>query len=162
VTTIAVDTVLGCMAADTRCSDESGISYPVQKIFRIGESLFGTAGLASMGLVMIEWLKTSRNRQQLYKQWSEENYYREEIWLIELNPKGIFLWDGWGVPERVLLEKFAIGSGNKAANALLNKGFSPEDAVRGAIDCDIYTKDPVHVEWLLPPELAPKRTRRKR
>ncbi len=150
-----------CMAADSRCSDESGISFPVQKIFRVGESLFGTAGLASMGLVMIEWLNTARNRQQLYKQWSEENYYREEIWLIELNPRGIFLWDGWGVAEKVLLDKFSIGSGMKAAIALLNKDMSPEDAVRGAIECDIYTKDPVQVEYLLPPELVkPKKRKR--
>lgn len=160
MTTIAVNRE--CMAADTRCSTECGVSYPVQKIFRIGQSLFGTAGAASMGLIFIEWLKTARNRQQLYKQWSEENYYREEIWIVELNPQGIFLWDGWGVPEKILLDRFAIGSGGKAATALLNQDFTPEAAVKAAVNVDIYTQEPIHVEWLLPPELAmPKRKARK-
>jgi len=140
------------MAADTRVSDETtGGSYPATKIFRVGNSLFGTAGHGSMCLVMIEWLKTARNRQVLYKQWAD--YEREQIWLLELNPKGLFLWDGWGVPEKVLRKSYAIGSGAKAALALMDKGDSPEDAVKGAAHYDMYTHPPVECEWLLPPEL---------
>jgi ATP-dependent protease HslVU (ClpYQ) peptidase subunit len=148
------------MAADTRVSvEDTGCSYPATKIFRIGQSLFGTAGHGTMCLVMIEWLKTARNRQTLYKQWAD--YEREQIWLLELNPKGLFLWDGWGCPEQVHRKNFAIGSGAKAALALLDKGDAPEDAVKGAAHYDIYTAPPVQCEYLLPPELL-KRTKRKR
>lgn len=158
MTTIAAN--LECMAADTRVSDETtGGHYPATKIFRVGQSLFGTAGHGSMCLVMIEWLKTARNRQTLYKQWAD--YEREQIWLIELNPKGIFLWDGWGCPEQVHRKNYAIGSGAKAALALLNKGSDPEEAVKGAADCDMYTASPIECQYLLPPELT-RRTKRKR
>lgn len=139
-----------CMAADTRVSvEDTGLSYPASKIFRIGSSLFGTAGHGTMCLVMIEWLKTpQRNRDRLYKQWAD--YCREEIWLLELNPTGLYLWDGWGVPERVLRKSFAIGSGAKAALALLDRNDSPEEAVKGASNHDIYTASPVQVEHLNP------------
>ena len=146
-----------CMAADTRVSTE-GAHYHANKIFRIGVSLFGTAGHGDMGLVMIDWLKTARNRQTLYKQLGD--YERSEVMLIELNPGGIYLWTGWGVPEKLNDARFAIGSGHMAALAALDRGDSPEDAVRGATHYDQYSGEPVQVEWLLPPEL--KRTRRKR
>lgn len=160
MTTIAAN--LECMAADTRVSTESGQHYPAAKIFRIGESLFGTAGHASMCLVMIEWLKTARNRQQLYKQWSEENYYREEVWILELNPSGLFMWDGWGIPEKVLSDRMAIGSGAKSALAVMEVGKPPDEAVKVAAVIDIYTNPPIQVEYLLPRELTPRKKRRRR
>lgn len=159
MTTIAANRE--CMSADTRVSIETGQHYPATKIFRVGESLFGTAGHAMMCLVMIEWLKTARNRQQLYKQWSEENYFREEVWILELNPRGLFLWDGWGVPEQVLSDHMAIGSGAKSALAVMAVGKGPEEAVRVATQIDIYSNPPIQTEWLLPPELV-KKKRRKR
>jgi len=159
MTTIAANRE--CMSADTRVSIETGQHYPATKIFRIGESLFGTAGHAMMCLVMIEWLKTpQRNRDRLYKQWSEENYYREECWLLELNPRGLFLWDGWGLPEKILSDHMAIGSGAKAALAAMAVGAEPEKAVKVAAGIDIYTHPPIQTEYLLPPELLkPKRKR---
>lgn len=145
-----------CMAADTRVST-GGAHYHANKIFRIGTSLFGTAGDGDMGLVMVEWLRTARNRQTLYKQWAD--YDRNEVWLLELNPGGIYLWTGWGIQERINETRFAIGSGQLAALKGLDKGESPEDAVRGAISYDQYTGEPLQVEWLLPPELKRKRKR---
>lgn len=159
MTTIAAN--LECMAADTRVSTESGQHYPATKIFRIGESLFGTAGHASMCLVMIEWLKTSRNRHRLYKEWSEENYYREEVWILELNPRGLFIWDGWGVPEKILADQMAVGSGAKSALAVMAVGKSPEEAVRVSTQIDIYSNPPIQTEWLLPAELAKPRKRKR-
>ena len=155
MTTIAVNRE--CMAADTRVST-GGAHYHANKIFRIGCSLFGTAGDGDMGLVMIDWLRTARNRQRLYKEWAD--YERSEVWLVELNPGGIYLWTGWGVPERLNEERFAIGSGQLAALQALDSGLSPEDAVRSSIRYDQYSGEPLQVEYLLPPEL--KRTRRKR
>lgn len=158
MTTIAAN--LECMSADTRVSCETGQHYPATKIFRVGESLFGTAGHSMMCLIMIDWLKTNRNRQRLYKEWSEENYYREEVWLLELNPRGLFLWDGWGVPEPILTDRMAIGSGAKSALAALTLGSTPENAVKIAAGIDIYTNPPIQTEWLLPKELQPKKRKR--
>lgn len=157
MTTIAVDRESGCMAADTRVST-GGAHYHANKIFRVGTSLFGTAGDGDMGLVMIDWLKTARNRQALYRQWSD--YERSDVWLIELNPGGICLWTGWGVQERINDARYAIGTGQLAALKGLDKGETPEEAVRGAIQYDQYTGEPLQVEYLLPPELARKRRKR--
>ncbi len=146
-----------CMAADTRVST-GGAHYHANKIFRIGSSLFGTAGDGDMGLVMIEWLRTARNRQALYRQWAD--YERNDVWLIELNPGGICLWTGWGIQERINESRFAIGSGQLAALAALDSGANPEDAVRGAVRYDQYTGEPLQVEYLLPPELQKRKRKR--
>jgi ATP-dependent protease HslVU (ClpYQ) peptidase subunit len=157
VTTIAVDRKLGCMAADTRVST-GGAHYHANKIFRIGTSLFGTAGDGDMGLVMIDWLKTARNRMTLYKQIAD--YERSEVWLIELNPGGICLWTGWGVQERINDDRYAIGSGQLAALACLDSGKDPEAAVTSATQYDQYSGEPIQVEWLLPPELKTRKRKR--
>jgi ATP-dependent protease HslVU (ClpYQ) peptidase subunit len=157
MTTIAVDRKLGCMAADTRVST-GGAHYHANKIFRIGTSLFGTAGDGDMGLVMVDWLKTARNRNVLYKQLAD--YERSEVWLIELNPGGICLWTGWGVQERINDERYAIGSGQLAALAALDSGKDPESAVMGATHYDQYSGAPIQVEWLLPPELKTRKRKR--
>jgi 20S proteasome alpha/beta subunit len=141
------------MAADTRVTTD-GAYYHADKIFRIGDSLFGTAGDGCMCLVMIDWLKTSRNRQSLYKQWGD--YERDQVYLMQLSPKGLYLWTGWGVPELIHEARFAIGSGQAAALKGMDKGETPEQAVKGAAEYDQYTGPPVQVEYLIP------RTKRKR
>jgi ATP-dependent protease HslVU (ClpYQ) peptidase subunit len=146
-----------CMAADTRVST-GGAHYHANKIFRIGNSLFGTAGDGDIGLVMVDWLKTARNRQNLYKQWAD--YERSEVWLIELNPAGIFLWTGWGVPEKLNETRYAIGTGQLAALSALDSGETPEQAVKVAARYDQYSGEPLQVEYLLPPELTKTRKRR--
>lgn len=155
MTTIAAN--LECMAADMRVSEDDGSHYPATKIFRIGQSLFGTAGHGGMTLVMVEWLKGARSRMALYKQWGD--YDRDEVELLELNPSGLFVWTGWGIPERVHLDRYAIGSGRKAARAAMGKGDDPEAAIKVALEYDIYTAAPVQVEYLLPPELARRKRR---
>lgn len=147
MTTIAAN--LECMAGDTRVTT-AGAYYHATKLFRIGESIFGTAGDGFMCLVMIEWLKTSRNRQSLYKQWGD--YERDQIELLELNPRGLFLWTGWGIPEPIHEVRYAIGSGQLAALKAMDKGDSPEDAVKGVIDYDEATGLPVQVELLAAPK----------
>ncbi len=126
------------MAADTRVSEEGAPHYPATKIFRIGNSLFGTAGHGDMCLVMVEWLKTAqRSRMALYKQWAE--YDRDQFVLLELrHPGELYRWSGWGLPERIRKDRFAIGSG--AFSAL-----SAYDAV-----ASFHTeKQPITAEQLL-------------
>lgn len=159
MTTIVASVDHGCMAADQRCSIEGSPHYKATKIFRIGGSLFGTAGDGMMGLLMIDWLqKGGKNRAALYKLWAD--YERSAFVLIELNERGLFLWDGWAIPEKLNDSCYAIGSGAFSALAAMQAGKSPEDAVKSAINLDQYSGDPIQVEYLLPPELAPKRRKR--
>lgn len=148
-----------CMAADTRVVG-AGAMYHSPKLFRIGTSIFGTAGDAMMGLIMVEWLRTpQRNRKQLYGHWNE-NTDRSECILMELNPSGLYLWNGWGVPEKVMDKSYSIGSGSMSALIALHRGATPEEAVRAAMPVDENTGGDVQVEWLLPPELAKPRRKR--
>ena len=144
------------MAADQRVSVDGAPHYKAAKIFRIGDSLFGTSGDGMMSLLMIDWLrKGAKNRPALYKLWGD--YERSAFWILELNPSGLYLWDGWAIPEKLEDARYAIGSGAMAAMAALDGGASLEDSVKRAIGLDQYSGDPVQVEWLLPPELKRRR-----
>jgi hypothetical protein len=144
------------MAADSRVSAEGAPFYHADKIFRIGDSLFGTAGDGMMGLLMIDWLRgTRKNRLSLYKLW--DDYERSAFWILELNHSGLYLWDGWATPEKLNDDRYAVGSGAMSAIAALDTGVSLEDSVKRACGYDQYSGPPVQVEYLIPPELKRKR-----
>lgn len=156
MTTVAV--TREAMAADTRVVTGSSF-YHANKIFRVGPSLLGTAGSGFACLAFVEWFKSPRrNPQVLHKMFGD--YDRDDILIAELNPSGIFLWDGWGYPERINDSFYAIGSGAMAALEAMRNGVDPDDAVRRAVAHDENTGAPVQLEYLLPPELSPKRKRR--
>ncbi len=137
------------MAADTRVSVDGSAFYHADKIFRIGNSLFGTAGDGMMCLVMIDWLKSAqRSRHALYKHWTE-NTERSACWLLELRSPGeLYIWDGWGVAERINDKRYAIGSGQMAALSAYDRGASLEDAVKAGAHLDQYSGAPIRVEML--------------
>lgn len=136
-----------CMAADTRVTGDAAF-YHADKIFRVGHSLFGTAGDGDASLVMIEWLRTAqRNRRQLYGNWPDQ-FDRYEVCLLEINPSGIYRWSGWGIGEKVNDRFSAIGTGQLAALQVLHDGGTPEDAVRAATRFDEATGPPIQVEYL--------------
>lgn len=145
MTTIAVDLKKGVMAADRRVVTASSY-YHADKIFRIGHSLFGTAGNGMQCLAFIEWAKSKRIPAQLHKLIGE--YDREGIIIAELNPYGIFLWDGWGFPERVRDPFLAVGSGGMAALEAMRHGMSAEDAIKRAMAHDECTGGEVQVCYL--------------
>lgn len=156
MTTVAI--TREAIAADTRVVTGSSF-YHAPKIFRAGQSLLGTAGAGFACLAFVEWFKSPRrNPQVLHKIFGE--YDRDDILIAELNPSGIFLWDGWGYPERINDSFYSIGSGAMAALEAMRSGADPDDAVRRAIAHDENTGSPVQIEYLLPPELSPKRKRR--
>jgi ATP-dependent protease HslVU (ClpYQ) peptidase subunit len=148
------------MAADTRVSYECGAFYHADKIFRIGESLFGTAGDGMMCLLAIEWLRSkSRKRPELYANWTEHTD-RAAIQILEINPDGIFIWDGWGIAEKINDERAAVGSGSSSALAAYDSGKTLEESVGIAAKLDLYTGPPIQVEYLIPEELRPSRKKR--
>ena len=157
MTTIAV--TREAMAADTRVVN-GGSFYHANKIFRIGQSLIGTAGDGFACLAFVDWFKSPRrNPQVLHKMFAELD--RSEILIAELNPSGIYLWNGWGYPERINDPYYSIGSGSMAALEALRNGLDPDDAVRRAMAHDENTGAPVQLEYLLPPELTKRKRRGK-
>ena len=157
MTTIAVNRE--CMAADTRVT--TGASYyHSPKIFRIGDTLWGTAGDAFACLAVIDWLKTpKRSPFLLHRAFADHD--RDSVLLVGLGPEGITLLTGWGTFERVLDDQIAIGSGSMAALEAMRHGSDPEMAVKRAMTHDECTGGHVQVEYLLPPELLPKRRKRR-
>lgn len=145
MTTIAVD--LKGMAADSAVVN-GGPLYHADKIFRIGLSLIGTAGDGYMSLAFVEWFRGKRNMHTLHKMIPID--HRDDIWLVELKPGGIYLWNGWGIPERIHERFYAIGSGSMAAITELARGETPEQAVKSAIRWDENSDCPIQVEMLKP------------
>jgi hypothetical protein len=147
------------MAADQRVTGDGPICH-VKKIHRVGDSLFGLAGDVMAGMAVIEWLKTpKRNRALLYKMFGESVEWRYEFVLIELSDAGLALWNAWGVRMPLLDEHMAVGTGAQVALDAFENGATPEQAIRRAMKRDEYSgllTEP-DVEYLLPPELKPKR-----
>ena len=143
------------MAADTRVTGDGAI-YHADKIFRIGDSLLGTAGDAFMCRVFLEWFKNPKRSVPALRKMLEREE-KDAFLILELEPKGLALWNGWGIPEPIHDQCYGIGSGSMSALALLRKGASLEDAVNGAMPLDEATGGRVQIEYLLPPELRPKR-----
>ena len=144
------------MAADQRCTS-SGPMCHVRKIHRIGDSLFGFAGDAVLALHVVKWLGTKRDIAQLYKLIPES--HRDSIDILELSPKGLSFWNGWGIPMPLLDATFAIGSGAMVALNALRMDRSPAEAVLQAMqldECSGLFSEP-QVEKLNP---EPKRKRR--
>jgi hypothetical protein len=144
MTTIAC--TLNEMSADTAVVN-GGPLYHADKLFRVGVSILGTAGDGYMCLAFVEWFKsTRRSPQSLQKQIPIE--HRDSIIVMELKPGGIYLWNGWGVPERIHEKFYAIGSGSMVAIAELTRGVSPADAVKAACRWDENTHAPIQTERL--------------
>lgn len=147
MTTIAC--TLTEMAADTAVAN-SGPLYHADKMFRVGVSIFGTAGDGFMDLAFIEWVKSSRRSpQSLQKMIPLE--HRDDISILEIRPGGIYLWNGWGIPERIHEKFYAIGSGAMVAIEALTRGATPAEAVKSATRWDEYTHAPIQTERLKRP-----------
>lgn len=140
------------MAADRRVV-RAGSFYPAQKIFRVRESLFGTAGHGDACLAFLEWVRRARRKPAALHEilGGDINIeMRDEIEVLELNPRGIFHWTGWGFPEKILAPHFAIGSGGTAALEALRNGKGLQAAVEAAMGHDEYTGCGVQLELLHP------------
>ena len=157
MTTIAANRE--CLSADTRVVNGSSY-YHAPKIFRVGTSLIGTAGDGFACLAFVEWFKSPRRNPQTLHRMFGETTDRDAIWIVELNPAGIHFWNGWGCPETILDDCFAVGTGGMAALEAMRRGATPEEAVLAATKHDENSGAPIQTEWLLPPELLPKRKRR--
>lgn len=138
------------MAADTRVTGV-GSFYPAQKIFRIRDSLIGTSGHGDACLAFKEWFeRPKRKPEDLHAILGGDINleFRDEIRILEVNPRGIFHWTGWGFGERILAEAYAVGSGGMPALQAIRDGKSLEEAVRAAGGHDEYTGCGVQVEYL--------------
>lgn len=155
MTTIVAN--LECMAADQRLTSGNP-PCRTHKIRRIGDSLYGGCGNWSLVLVFLDWFdKPKRDLMRLYRLIPEDS--RCEFEVLELSPTGLARWDGWGMKTPLLDKFYGIGTGGQSAMQAVKRGLSPEEAVSETLSLDECSGGPVEVEFLLPPELRPKRKR---
>lgn len=113
----------------------------VDKIRRIGGSLFGMCGGAFEGLVLLRWLAGPRKAPP---KWPSD-FSQDEVFLLELSAEGLAVWNGWGIRMAIHDPFYSIGSGCLAAMAAMHAGATPEKAVHIAAEFDEGTAAPVHV-----------------
>lgn len=156
MTTIAAN--LECMAADQRLTGDGPIAR-TRKIRRIADSLYGGCGHWSVCLILLEWLEkdVKRDRIRLHRQIPED--FRSDVAVLELSPSGLALWDGWGTRTALLDKFYVVGSGGQSAMQAMRRGLSPAEAVSETFPLDENSGGTVEEEYLLPPELRPKRKR---
>lgn len=159
MTTVAAN--LEEMAADHRCTSEGPICH-VQKIYRVGDRLYGLCGDVMMALYVIEWLQGKRDKEALHKAIGLE--HRGNVGLLELSAEGLAMLDGWGMRMPLLDKFYAVGSGAAPAMIAMKHGASLQDAIREAATVDeasgLHPDFPPQVEPLIDFAAPPKRTRR--
>lgn len=141
MTTVACDRKT--IAADSCITyDDLGLGagqHSVRKLHRIGKSIFGERGENMRGVSLaLEWFKRGRSLNNIPVMPTDSDFY-----LLELSPKGIFLWDWAFSCDEILEPNFAIGSGAKAALYCMRVlKMPPLQAVQEASKVDAYTKAP--------------------
>lgn len=136
------------MAVDSLCTD-SATKCSVTKMFRVGETLVGVAGVYADCKHFINWLTEGGD--------PDETPDMEGVAALVLTKKGIYLYDSHPTPFKVDGKFAAIGSGSQAALAAMYYGASPRDAVKMAAKVDPHTGGRINVKPLDPKAPAPKK-----
>lgn len=144
MTTVAASIKFREIAADSRCSDDSG-HYLVHKLRTGQDYARGAAG---------EWTKCLKWHELMEKGGEADDDLDVEG--IELRPDGIWVFEGIISGAKIKNEFFAIGSGAPYAIAAMHLGLSPREAVELAALYDPGTGGEIDV-WKLPDDL-PKRS----
>ena len=136
MTTIVGDWTKKIMVSDTQYSDDdTGIKYHEEKVFPIPGGWFGGAGHKSDIEKVLAWVRGETPKKPKIK---NSNSF------LKMTDEGLFSTDNsleWETVNTFL----AIGTGAMAAEALLRKGFSAEEAVRGACDVDLASSEPIRL-----------------
>lgn len=133
------------MAADSRATVESEAGgsrvYACRKLHRktvaVGARrevvVIGTAGEIGPAALFLEWYGSGKPVPAAF---ADE---ASDFDALVMTPRGVFRWDRFCRPERVLERFAAIGSGSKAALGAMWAGATAAQAVRYAAKVDPYT-----------------------
>lgn len=136
MTTIVGDWNNKVMVSDTQYSDDdTGIKYHDEKVFPLEDGWFGGAGHKSDIEKAYAWIKGELPRKPKLKNTNS---------FLMMTSKGLFSTDS-SLEWETVNTFIAIGTGAMAAEVLLRKGFSAEEAVRGACDVDLASSEPIKI-----------------
>lgn len=138
MTTIAYDGQ--CLAADTQCHADGMRLGLVQKIWRLADGrLFGACGDNSACEATYAWLHAGGHPADKPTLKTEQGF---NGLLIALDGQVTFL-DPELVPLTIVAPWYALGSGREFAMGALAAGKSAPEAVRIALQFDIYSGGPI-------------------
>jgi hypothetical protein len=138
MTTIAADAALGVMVCDSQIADGDQ-KWSCVKVERINGDLYGTSGEASEGDKFYDWIRRGKR--------GGKPKVSDEFSALALDKTGLYLYDAKLYPMR-LDGPFGIGTGGKAARALMKVGIDIERAVAVAIEVDAGSGGAVVVHHL--------------
>lgn len=142
MTTIAYDSEIGIVAADSQETWGSGEKYNCKKLFTVGDLVVATAGGTYAGMLFVNWLDI----------WDGEPDWDERPDLINLDSEedfecliirpdhSCFTVNRLFVPVEQGKNRFiTLGSGGKAARGAMLAGATPKEAVMIAKQIDSFT-----------------------
>ncbi len=140
----------GVMAADSRVTVETDAGgsrvFRCEKLYRVSGGIVGLAGGAFDGLVFLDWLKDPKDSKPPDRLIAGD----ADFTAIYLTNTGLYEYDRWCRPEKVLEKFYAVGSGAKAALGALHMGASAVEAVKVACKVDPYSATPIKFLTLQP------------
>jgi hypothetical protein len=140
----------GIMAADSQVTVDSegggARKFRCEKLYRVKvrngrktvPALVGLAGGSYDGLAFLDWLMGADPEPPTRLIEGEADFTA-----LVLNKFGLFEYDKWCRPERVLEKFYAVGSGAKAALGAMHMGASATCAVAIACKIDPYSAPPI-------------------
>lgn len=145
----------GVLASDSQVTAGDARKFRCEKLYRVDvkgvEALVGLAGGAFDGLAFLDWLVGDKPEPPQRLIDGEADFTA-----VMLNRYGLFEFDKWCRPDKVLERFYAVGSGASAALGALHMGATARQAVEVACRIDPFSGGPI-VEMSL---TARKRTKR--
>lgn len=134
MTTIATDGKT--IAADSRITGQFIDEH--QKLFKVGDSVFGIAGTLTVAMRFIDWVKAGTPPEATPS-------IDDETAILQLTPAGVWYWDQALRPVQYRRPYAAIGSGADFALGALVAGCTPRQAVAVACELDESSAPPITV-----------------
>lgn len=127
MTTIFADAKKGVMVCDSKAT-LGGEWFPVKKVFQMGGSLYGVAGMQSVGIRWLEWYTTGQRGKMPSL---------NDVSIIRLSSEdGVQILEGSGAFFSVERHFYAVGSGATAAMGAYMAGADAKKAVEIACQID--------------------------
>ena len=129
------------MVSDSKVSlAHKGFTYPAIKIVKAGKVLIGAAGDGGDCTRFLKWAENGFKGAE--PKWGDTTTDDQIVGLV-VRDEGIFIWSrGDPEPERIEADYFAVGSGGKAARAVMMMGGDPVKAVEIACLVDDLNSGP--------------------
>lgn len=145
----------GILAADSRETsgddDDSGqLAAQCEKLFRVADCVVALQGDTTAGMVWLTWFRSVHETAAVLHHVPDDLVERfleheADFTAVVLTPSGaLYIYDEWGLPQRITAPYYAVGSGAKVAYGAMHAGAGAVAAVEAACAHDPYTSLPVH------------------